>query len=397
LFRKLFALLLIFAFVVSAQAQRRYTLGTSINLTAGGTNSFNGSTVPGATQPLFLTYGGFPSVNLTTQGAHSTFDANYSYGYNRTGANNSTQSHAGSLSLGNALSTAWKVSLSDSFMSSNNATAFNALRNVIPDPTPIFVFSPVSSQIVSRSNSANVGASYQYTDHSSLSFSMTHNIVDYGSGDGSFGGALLNQQRIGGDISYNYKTGRQETWSLGYNTAYFNFSQSQNDYSQSGFLGYSNNIFRDFTLTITTGVSEIQTLGTTTARNTGLNSSVSLAKSIKSNSFRVHYTQASGESSGIGTLSDTRQAGLSLNHAGRHTTEFVDVAVFDTHGILGNTLTSRGASATTSLGLVLSKDWSLQVGGLYQAYDHTSTFGFTQKQVFVSLRYNNPNLWTGPR
>src|SRR5262249_24440931 len=155
---------------------------------------------------------------------------------------------------------AWKVNLADSFMSSNNVIAFNALRNVIADPTPIFVFTPVSSQIVSRSNSANVGASYQYTDHSSLSFSIAHNILDYGSGDGSSGGALLNQQRIAGDINYSYKTGRQETWTLGYNAAYFNFSQSQNDYSQTAQVGYSNDIFRSYKLSFTAGVSEIQTL-----------------------------------------------------------------------------------------------------------------------------------------
>ena len=75
--------------------------------------------------------------------------------------------------------------------------------------------------------------------------------------------------------------------------------------------------------------------------------------------------------------------------------EFLDVSAFDTSGILGNTFSQRAVTATASLGLVLPKHWSAQVGGFYQAYDHTSTFAFTEKRAFISLRYDNPNLWTG--
>jgi hypothetical protein len=394
----LWALTFVLTFAVSAQAQRRYSLGASINLTGGGTNTLNGfglSPVP--TQKFLAFYGGFPTITLTTGGEHSMLDASYSYGYERSGKDLNQQSHAGTFSLSKTLNPRWTTSLSDSFMSSTNAFAFNALRNVFSDPTTtIFEFSPVTSQITSRSNSASLTGSDQYTDRSSLSFSLSHHILDYGSANGSLGLALLNQQGITGNIGYNHKTGPHETWTLGYNATYSTFSQSENAFSQSAVAGYSNNIFRDFTLSMTVGISE--TSEGNAGSSTGLNSSASVGRTIgKNNSFQLHFTQTSGGASGLGTLSNMREAGVSLNHLGRHTSELVDVSAFDSHGILGNTLSQRAAMATASLGLVLSKQWSAQVGGTYQAYDHTSNFGFTQKSAFVSLRYTNPNLWTRPR
>jgi len=380
---------------VSAQAQRR-TLGTSINLTGGVGNAVNGFGITQAPTQRFLpSYGAFPSITFSGTGEHSLVDLSYSYGFNRFEKDNS-QSHAGTFGLSKTLNPRWETRLSDSFMSSTNASEFNALRNVPSLPATVFVFSPVTFQITSRSNSASFSAIDQYTDRSSLSFSLRHNFLNYGSADASLGSALLNQQAISGDIAYNYKAGQHETWTLGYNAAYFTFPQSGNAFSQTAQAGYANNIFRDFRLSITAGISE-STQGTA-GSSIGLDSSVSLGKTInKINTFQLRFTQTSGGSTGLGTLSSARQAGLSLNHTGRHMTEFVDVSAFDSHGILGNIYSQRGAAGTASLGLVLWKQWSAQIGGFYQAYDHTSTFAFTQKSVFVSLRYNNPNLWTGGR
>jgi hypothetical protein len=393
------SLALILTFAASAHAQRRYSLGTAVNLTSGGANTLNGF-APGQTpnEPLFLFYGAFPSVTLVSTGAHSVLGTSYSYGFNRTrtSQNLNQQSHAASVNFSDTLSSAWKMDLSDSFMSSSNASTFNALRNVATAPTTTFVFSPVATQIVSRSNTANAVATYQYTDRSSLAFTMAHDFRDYGSGNGFSNGALLQQQRFSGDIAYNYKTARQESWTLGYSAAYFNFLQSENVYSQTVHAGYSNNIFRDFKLSFTAGISDIQSQGTG-GGYVGYNSSASLEKKITNSYFLLHYTQTSGEATGLGTVSDTRRAGFSFNHAGGRATEFVDISAFDTKGTLGNPYNLRAASATGSFGLVLAKDWSVQVGGVYQKYDTTSSFAFTQKSAFISLRYNNPTLWTGLR
>jgi hypothetical protein len=413
--RRLWLLALIFNFALTANAQRRYSLGATANLTGGGTNSLPGVGVgQGASEPVFLTYGAFPSINLTSTGAHSLLNASYSFGFNRTtsysfvtrnrtGQNVDQQSHTASLHFSKTFSPDWKIDLTDAFTSSSNPATFNAFRNIATEPAAAFVFSPVTTQIVSRGNTATAGATYQYTDRSSLSFTMAHNFLDYGSGSSSPAGALLNQQRFSGDMAYNYKSGKQESWTLGYDAGYFNFLQSENAYSQSARIGYSNNIFRDFKLSLMAGVSDTQVQGAS-GSYIGYNSSASLGKTINNNLFRLYYAQTSGESSGLGTISNTRRAGLSLNHASQRTTQFVDVSAFDTQGILGNAYSIRGASATASFGVVLTREWSVQVGGMYQKYEpvgdsaiNASSFSFTQKNVFVSLRYNNPTLWSGLR
>ena len=407
---RLWSLALILTFAASAHAQRRYSLGTAVNLTGGLANNLYGFAAPvqSPNQPLSRFYGAFPSVSLVSTGAHSVLDTSYSFGFNRTrtGQNLDQQSHAASVNLSNTLSSAWKLDLSDTFMSSSNASTFNALRNVATAPTTTFVFSPVTTQFMSRSNTANAAATYQYTDHSSLAFTMAHNFLDYGSGNGFASGALLKQQRFSGDIAYNYRTARQESWTLGYSAAYFNFLQSENAYSQTAHAGYSNNVFRDFKLSFSAGISDIQSLSTqspgtqspgTGGGHIGYNSSASLGKQITNSYFLLNYTQTSGEMTGLGTLSDTRRAGVSFNHASRRASEFVDISAFDIKGVLGNPYSLRGASATGSFGLVLAKDWSVQIGGIYQKYDTASSFGFAQKNVFISLRYNNPTLWKGLR
>jgi hypothetical protein len=380
-------------------------LGASINLTGGGDNTLNGFaiTTQAPSQRFLPFYGAFPTITFSTKGEHSLVDLSYSYGFNRVGKNFNEQSHAGSFSLSKTLNPRWQTDLSDHFMSSTDASAFNALRNVPSLPATIFVFSPVNSQITSRSNNASIAASDQYTDRSSLSFSLTHNILGYGSANGSSGLALndssglalMNQQQIAADIGYHYRSGQHETWTLGYNAGLFTFSQSGNAFFQTALAGYSTNVFRDFTLSITTGVSE--TSEGAAGSTVGLNSSASFGKTVNHNSFLLNFSQTSGGSVGLGSLSNERQAGLSLNHTGRHLTEFIDASAFDSHGILGNTFSQRAVSGTVSLGLVLSKQWSAQVGGLYQAYDHTSTFAFTERRAYVSIHYNNPSLWTGGR
>ena len=70
----------------------------------------------------------------------------------------------------------------------------------------------------------------------------------------------------------------------------------------------------------------------------------------------------------------------------------VDASAFDTRGILDNTFNAQGYAATANLGIPLIRNWSAQVGGQFQRYEGLAVFNFTQKRVFISLRYSNPSL-----
>jgi hypothetical protein len=395
----LLVFVILFTLILHAE-NGKYVLGTNINLTAGDANSL-GYATQNANQPLVFFYGIYPTLRMAASGRRSSWSTSYSYGLDRTATapTSKHESHAAMLTFSSRISSAWNIHLYDSFDATSDAATFNALRNVVADPNVPFVFYPTAAQITARGNTASLGADYRFADRSTVSFNVRHALRDYGSGGaGSAAAALANQQSFSGDMAYNYQTGAHETWSLGYTASYFNFSgystlsQFQNGYSQTGHLGYANQIVPGLTFNLSGGVSRVQGQGTGES-SIGFDSAATLQKKIDENrSFSLYFRRSSADTSGLGSVSKTNSGGVSFTRAGRKATLFSDLSVFDTRGILGSTYNSRGYAATVSVGIPLTRTWSAQVGGLYQRYEGLQAFAFTQKRVFVSLRYSNPSL-----
>jgi hypothetical protein len=389
---------------------RIYTLGTTLDLAGGGTNQVTGLA---AAQPqsssFFPFYGAYPSLTLKAAGAHTVLNADYAYGYNRfqSDPKYTDQSHSGALNFNWTLSPELKISLSDSFRSTSDYATFNAIRGIASDagpPSPI-VFFPVASNVISRVNTAFILTNYKLDDRSSLSFNASHSLSDYsGTQNAAAAAALPNQQRFSGDFSYQYQTGKYESWSLGYTAAYFDVAQHeaasspyQNAYSQTIHLTYSNQLMPGLNVALGAGVSKVDSQGSA-GGYTGYNSLANLRRTVgKTSSLSLHFTQNSGDTSGLGTISSTRSGGLSYSYATKVVTFFADASLFDTKGTLDNTYRARGGSATANVGFPLSKSWSVQTGAQYQRYTGLSSFNFTQKRVFLTLRYTNLAFWKAAR
>jgi hypothetical protein len=71
----------------------------------------------------------------------------------------------------------------------------------------------------------------------------------------------------------------------------------------------------------------------------------------------------------------------------------MDISGFESDGTLDNPESMRGLAGAASIGFSISRYVSIHGGGEYQRILQTSLFAFTQHRVFVSLRFNNPNLW----
>ena len=174
---------------------------------------------------------------------------------------------------------------------------------------------------------------------------------------------------------------------------------------------------------LTVGASRIASLGPA-GSSVGYNTSVSLSR----NSFSVSYTQATGQQSGVGSTSDTRIVGatinrtfgdadLSLNVSGfearpRFDNPFsnrgltagaaiglgdaslsLNVSESKTEGNIDDSFNNRGVAAIATIGLRITDTMSIQGGGQFQRNTPASGLGFTQKRVFVSLSFSDPNLW----
>jgi hypothetical protein len=127
--------------------------------------------------------------------------------------------------------------------------------------------------------------------------------------------------------------------------------------------------------------------------NVSYNANVSLQERLRKAAVSVYFAQHGGDTSGLGSISDTRSAGFNVRFDSRRVTLFMDVSVFDSKGTLDNLYNTRGAAASASVGLPLNRTFSVNAGAQYQRYDHTVDFGFEQKRLFVSLRMETPALW----
>lgn len=409
LFRRISCFLLplvLYAGALGAQS-RVYTLGTTLDLAGGGTNQLTPAAAQQQPPSLFPFYGTYPSLTFKSAGEHTVLNATYTYGFNRfqSDPKYDDQSHAGLLSFDWTLNRALKFSFSNSLHSTSDYATFNAIRGVASDPESPIVFFPVASQTTSLSNTASIRADYQIGDHSSLSYNISHALLHYSVIQNTAAAAALpNQQRFSGDFSYRLQTGKYESWTLGYTAAFFDVVQYQpvssplqNAYSETVRLNYSNQLMPGLNVDFGAGISRVNSEGSA-GSYTGYNSSANLRRTVgKKSSLSLHFTQVSGDSGGLGTISNTRTAGFSFNHATKVATFFSDVSLFDTQGALDNPYSAHGGSATANIGFPISTKWSLQTGAQYQRYEGSSLFDFTQKRVFMTLRYTNLSLWKAAR
>src|SRR5262249_9880273 len=147
-------------------------------------------------------------------------------------------------------------------------------------------------------------------------------------------------------------------------------------------IGYTHRIQSGLSLQLSGGPSYVQANGQFKSY-TSFNALASLQKVVKTNNtLSLYYTHSSGDSSGLGSVSDYDPGGIGFNHLiGRNTTVFLDLSAFDSRGTFGNVYRTRGLSAAASMGIPLARVLSLNWGGNYQRYDQTSLFGYRQKQV----------------
>src|SRR3989442_1389159 len=199
--------------------QRKYVVGTTLNLTAGAANGLT-SAIIAPNQPLFFSYGAFPTITVASTGARSLVNASYSYGFNGSKSQQSYKqhSHAASINFSAPLTPEWKISVGESFQETSDASTFNALRGVTADLTSPFVFYPVAAQISSRTNGAKALVDYRFTDRSSLALNVSHHLRTYETRTtvpSALSQALSNQQDVTGAITYQWRGGPREVWDGG--------------------------------------------------------------------------------------------------------------------------------------------------------------------------------------
>jgi hypothetical protein len=386
-------LILLFSAAVRAQ-QRNYVFSTSTDLSTGSANSGRANVVQQThDEPLKFFYSVYPSLTMAATGGHSSVTASYVFGFEQmqTSPKSNSQSHGSTITLSSILNQKWNIKLSDSFEQTTDANTFNGIRGVtVADEGFRFLFYPVTAHLRARSNLANFAVAYAVSDTSALSFNAAHSYRTYGAREELFRRDLPDQQVVSGSVMFTKRTSLYAAWTIAYRGDFSTFANFQNARTYGIDGGYSNRIAPDLTFGLTIGASRVKN---SIDSYIGYNASAYLQRKISRNSLGVYYGQTSGEPSGLGSTSDTRHAGLTISHEFTGANLFTDISAFDARGTLDNPLNTRGVSGTASLAIPVTTKFSIVGGAQYQRNTGTILFDLTQKRVFLSLRYTEPNLW----
>jgi hypothetical protein len=377
-----------------SSAQIKYAVGANVDVTGGASGPDQQIRIFESSSKKYEGfYGTYPTLDLTAEGEHSSLVSSYAFGLSRTvaGPSRTTNSHAGSFKFSNSPQPKWKIDASDSFAKTSDITTFNLLRGDLSVPEQFrFAFNPVIAN-PSISNTATLDVSHLFNRKSSLSFGGSHSLLSYSAGS-QFNGTLSDQQRFSANVSYTHNE-EHSGWSVGYAGTQLQFNNFQNSRTHAATFGYSHKFSPVLSLRLSAGPSYLETQESV-KHQFGSNGSLSLQRKYRDGSFSMNYSRASGDTSGLGSLSDTQQAGLSMNRQiGRKTTFYADATGVDTRGETVDAPSLRSVAASVSVGVEIAKMWSLNWGGQYQKNIGNTLFQFEQERVFVSLRFSNPGLW----
>jgi hypothetical protein len=388
------ALILIFTAILEAQ---RTDVGAGFDVVSGLTNNPGGTGGGNAQQlpsSLDAFYAVYPTITLTSLRGRSTLTAAYTFGLNKTEGDQSfkSESHSASVTFSRPVGARWNTSVTETYLVTSDASTFNTLRGVTPPVENVrFLFDPVAVRQSSRTNRAGITASYLRNPQSNIAFSASHDLRNYDTN--RFTGALSDQQGFTGSIVYTHLPTSRESWNFQYSGTYFDFQDFNDSTVHTITAGYSVDLGRNLKTQLRVGMATVQSVGVS-SRYTGYNTAVRLEKATPATTFSVSYDQESGQPSGLGSTSNIRRIGVGMGRKVGQGAFTLDASVFDSQGTLDNTLDTRGFSASAGIGFPVNQRLSIQGGGQFQRYDQTTAlFAFTQKRLFVSIRYNYADLW----
>jgi hypothetical protein len=381
-------LLLVFS-SATLNAERKYNLGATVHFSSGveSDTRFVG-TAKTHYDPSFSLY---PAISLQSSGPRSTLDFQYAFGWHRvqTEQKYETQSHIGTVSFSKRLSPRWNTSISNSFALSNDVQTFYALRGVLPTPEGLtFFFYPVVTNQLTTTNTLSGSVDHSFSTRSKLAFAGTYGLRHYPLA----GRGLTNQRDGSASVSYSRNISEHTSWNLGYSMSTYAFTDYGDARQHAVRFGMTTELAQKTSFSLSAGVSQSQSDGAS-GRFGSFDTSASLQRDIKRNLVHISFSHSTVPS-GLGSLSKNRTMNAGWSRAiGRVTSLSAGVSAFDGIGVLDNEFATRGGSAFGNIGFMVSRKLSVQVGGHYQRYTRPVIYQFTQKGLFVSLGYSEPNLW----
>jgi hypothetical protein len=373
-----------------AHAERKTDYSAAIDLMAGAGNQL-GSTGFNVQEGMAANGSIYPSVTIRSQGEHSALDFNYGFGADHYFYHPAvtTTSHTLTTTLTTDLGKRLHLNLSDTFRKSSDSSMMNVIKGFAYISIDFqYAFEP---QLVNRStisNSASLGLDIDLNSQSFLTFGASGSILSY-TGTNSSSGNLSDQTRIEGSFTYSHRTSRRQTLGMRYTVYQNNFQNNPTVRSHSASFVYDRELRPTIQLSLDFGPSYTEKTQSIDAY-AGYVASVNVSKIFHSNRFTFYFSHRSGDSTGLGSVTDSNQGGLSFSRALWRTTSLnLDASAFRQNQPSTRNREYWGASGSASLSRSLGRHLALSLGASYQTYegDQAGSGNYTYKRFFVSFGY----------
>jgi hypothetical protein len=385
-------------FVARARAERKYVLGTSVDFMGGVTNQARGLDLSRLGEGVFPFYSVYPSISLSSTGQRSTIDLDYTFTgeYFQTTPRLTTTSHAFTGSFTTQLSRTARLRLSDTFSTTPDYYTINVLKGFTFTPEGFqYVFEPqlyLRSQI---SNSANLGLDIDLNPKSTLTFTASGSYLHYE--DAVFRSNFYNQMRIEGSLAFSRRMSGRQTLGINYRIWQNDYEDYDKVRSHAATLSLSRELSPDVHLALEAGPSF-------TEKTELMNSYVScfasaqISKQLDKNLFSAGYSYRPGDSTGLGTVSDSHQGTLGFSRTlWRKGSINFQASAFTQSQRSTDVHDYWGAHGSLALSRQFGEHWVASVGGSYMTYlgQTGNYYNYADKRVYVSFGFRLPELLRG--
>lgn len=403
----LYISLLIFVFSVAgitASAERVNTIGVSAGIIASADDRpyFEGYTPTTTADEYFFVGAFYPRVTLDSRGPASLFSLSYGFGMNRlkSDLDLNSESHSVSLKWNTALGQRATFQLSNEFRKSPDFDTFTLFSGIVETPDGYFFdFDTVALRRDSYWNSTSASLGIDVGQKSNLDFSGGFSFKNY---EDVPDFRQEDQIRSNAGVRFSRDISERTSWNTGYDIRYWDYHGGDSSaYSHNVGVGLNHMFSPTLSLNLSAGPAYVVSTGREDQFDdkTGYNATARLEKRIEKHLFSISFSERSAATFGAGGLARTRDAGLAYSREFEWVLVNASIRYFDTEALYEAGYSPEGVFSMLSLGFKMARNLMFEVGGSYRKQDNDksgveSVYGdYDRKRVYVSIRFNFPELW----
>jgi len=382
----------------TAYAERRFTLGAQLDLVGGMSNSLYDSAMSSSYTEHDLTpfYSATPSLEFRTEGRNFDMDASYGYSFQRYQRDEiiNMHSHTADIMFMSNLSEHVRLSLYNHFYSTPDYITAELTRNIIiTDEGFDYAYMPEPSRLTFKSDTARAVLNWDVAPRSYLTFAVGGSYRDYQDTTESDVGIRTDQYRYEGSMGFSNRPTEHFTWNIRYHVSRNQYPSYGTSLSHNGMIGFSYQLRPTVQLSLEAGPSYV-TSSRSEKNYWGYAGTLRLVKSAEYSQFYGYGSHRSGESSGIGYISDVDVGGLgfSFQPARRINVAFSSSA-YRSRQRLDDPLNTWGVYGGVHISYLLSRYIQLGGGATYRRTEGHTSLEREYKQFYGSISFIASEFW----